>query len=61
MTSKRYEPVPLHFTERNLINLIRKLGAGELTVKAQDGLPMVAEIHSKEKIVLTQEKGYEQA
>ena len=53
---KKYEVVKLHFTEHKLIALIRKLGVGELTVKAQDGLPMVAEIHNKEKIVLHQEK-----
>jgi len=55
MQNKRYEPVPLHFTERNLIELIRKLKVGELTVKAQDGLPMVAEIYNKKKVVLTRE------
>ena len=55
MANNKYNPVPLHFTERNLIHLIRKLGAGELTVKAQNGLPMVAEINTKEKIVLTTE------
>jgi hypothetical protein len=55
MRNQRYEPIPLHFTERNLIELIRRLKVGELTVKAQDGLPMVAEIHDKKKIVLTRE------
>jgi len=55
MQNKRYEPVPLHFTERNLISLIRKLKVGELTIKAQDGLPMVAEICNKKKVVLTRE------
>jgi hypothetical protein len=55
MKSNRYEPIPLHFTERNLIALIRKLRVGELTIKAQDGLPMVAEIHNKQKVILNQE------
>ncbi len=55
MRDQRYEPMPLHFTERNLIALIRKLRVGELTIKAQDRLPMVAEIHDKKKIVLTRE------
>jgi len=53
---KKYDVVKLHFTEQKLIALIRKLGVGELTIKAQDGLPMVAEIHNKEKIVLNQER-----
>ena len=52
---KRYDVVKLHFTEIKLIALIRKIGAGELTIKAQDGLPMVAEIYNKEKIILNQE------
>ena len=55
MTNKRFEQVKLHFTERKLIDLIRKMGAGVLTIKAQDGLPMVAEIHDKKKVVLNQE------
>ncbi len=55
MNNKRFEQVKLHFTERKLIDLIRKMGAGVLTIKAQDGLPMVAEIHDKKKVVLNQE------
>ena len=55
MKNERYKAVDLHFTEWNLIELIRNLKAGELTIKAQDGLPMVAEICNKERVVLTRE------
>lgn len=59
MKDKRFEQVKLHFTERKLIDLIRRMGAGVITIKAQDGLPMVAEIHDKKKIVLNRETGNE--
>ena len=55
MKSKKFEAKRLHFTERNLIDLIRKIGIGELTIKAQDGLPMIAEIHDKKRVVLNKE------
>ncbi len=55
MANKKYNQVKLHFTEKKLIELIRELGAGEITVKTQDGLPMVVVIHDKKKVVLNQE------
>ncbi|MFQ5583455.1 MAG: hypothetical protein ACE5GL_03355 [Calditrichia bacterium] len=59
MREKRYELMKLHYTERNLIALIRKLQTGELLVKAQNGRPMMAEIYNKKRVALNQENGNE--
>lgn len=41
----------LHEKERNLIKFIRELQYGEITIKVQDGLPVLIE-RAKEKVKL---------
>lgn len=51
MESKKDNMQKLHEKEKRLLKFIRRLGYGEITIKVQDGLPVMIE-KATEKIKL---------
>lgn len=51
MTEKMATYFTFHEKEKNLIEFIRQLRYGEITIKVQDGLPVMIE-KAKEKVKL---------
>jgi len=49
----KYKPVELHPAERRLIQYLRELQFGEVNLKVQDGLPVIAE-RVREKVKFTE-------
>ena len=51
MESKKDNMQKLHEKEKRLLEFIRRLGYGEITIRVQDGLPVMVE-RVKEKVKL---------